>query len=56
MNLLLLCASQWGRLDGYLEEEDRQDIARSVARHYRTGNVSIAYSIYWGLKRLFLTH
>ena len=40
LNLLLLCNSQWGRLDSYLDREDMEDIMNNMRDQYRRGNVS----------------
>ena len=34
VNLLLLCTSQWGRLDSYLDMEDLKDIMDGMKDRY----------------------
>ena len=42
VNLLLLCTSQWGRLDSYLDKEDMEDIMDNMREQYERTNVSIS--------------
>ena len=44
MNLLLICISQWGRMDSYLNREDMEDIMDNIGYQYRRGNVSTKHN------------
>ena len=40
VNLLLLCTSQWGRLDSYMDRGDMEDIMDNMKDRYKRTNVS----------------
>ena len=41
VNMLILCTSQWGRLDSYMDREDMEDIMDNMRDQYRRTNVRV---------------